>query len=173
MTTILLCVGAGLVCIVSVIALALVLKHTSRKPQEPNTMVLDEEKGRYFTYIDWGNDPPGNPRRYKDHEYYIVRKPKNTGRYGAVCECTVGTSAVEDPEAPVENPETLSFHYAEYTAVAPPDKIGILPEKLYRALHDEVSPILFEMPASTWQKIGTVGMYLLIAGMGFLLICLK
>ena len=135
-------------------------KKADPNAPEPNTMVLDPDKGRYLTYINWGDEKPGNPRRYEKGEYYLVKKP----RY-----------QVQEDYSEVSIESNISDPIREvgfYTIQIPPN-IGILPEALFRALHDEISQILFELPASTWQKLGTTGMYLLIGGLAILLLCLK
>ncbi len=59
--------------------------------------------------------------------------------------------------------------------VAPAQTISdeVLPEVLYRAMHDDLSPVLFKFPTSLWEKLGTAGMLGLVAIMALLLICLR
>lgn len=157
--------ASGAVLLAIVVLVIYLWKKKSKPENAPNTMILDEERGRRLEYIDWEDAPPGNPRRYKGGQYYLVKKARGKVSFTGCCSATI-----EDETGELH---TFEYHNVEYIEVAPPKKLGILPESLYRALHDEVAQILFEMPASSWQKFGTIGMYLLIGGLAFLLLSLK
>lgn len=50
----------------------------------------------------------------------------------------------------------------DLVTVEPPKQLDILPEKLFRALHDDDTAVWMMSDESLWEKIGTIGIWIMV-----------
>ena len=50
----------------------------------------------------------------------------------------------------------------DLAVVEPPKQLDILPEKLFRALHDDDTAVWMMSDESLWEKIGTIGIWIMV-----------
>jgi hypothetical protein len=104
-------------------------KEELKEVKDPNTLVLDQRKGRVKEYIE---HPAGRLWRYGGDLFYLMKR-----RYanGVAMELEV---------------------------VEPPKQLDVLPEKLWRALHDNTTGIWIVPEESLLQRLGTIGIWIMV-----------
>lgn len=109
-------------------------ERQARKQKKPvdNALIIDPHDGFYLMHID---EPIGRQWRYENLWVYLLLRKTET-KDGAVI-------------------ETL-------TPIKLPEKLGQLPDKLYRALFWKEGEILFSLRNTLLEKLNTLSTYVLI-----------